>query len=294
MTLWNFIICVIICGVMFSNVIFCLALPARFARRHPLRAEPPSGPGAHREEAADWHHYHHHRTLHHPLPGGRDHAADPNHGHWGKPVAPQEQERHQSEQDGENGTWWWVSLSAPHFVTTHTYVLTHCLAHCFEATFFYLPSDSYCVLWHATREAWLWFVYRWKHQQSENWTDSDWVDVTQKWFQFFALLLVMSWNACICIWKSSIVPLGSGNHIFWPFISPPHILCTLWSYSPQIASSTSLLPTPGCLGSNWDLSALSSSFNRLHSAPFTHPPSLDSIRSIYPTWLSSPFALSPG
>lgn len=39
------------------------------------------------------------------------------------------------------------SLSARHtFVHTHAYIPARCFADCFEAVFFYLPSDSYCSL----------------------------------------------------------------------------------------------------------------------------------------------------
>lgn len=141
----------------YLNLIFSPS--ARFARRHPLRAQPPSGPRAHREEAADWHHHHHHCTLHHPLPGGRDHAAYPNHGHWGKPVTAQEQERHQSEQDGENGTRWWVSSSAPHFCT-HARIHS-CSLFCRLLRSRVLLSAIRLVLFPPrawTLKAWLWFV----------------------------------------------------------------------------------------------------------------------------------------
>lgn len=96
----------------------------RFARCYPLCIEPPSGPGAHREEAAYRHHHHHYRAFYHPPPGGWDHATHSNHGHWRKPVTAEEQERHQSQQDRENGngcsTETSVQSARAHTHNTHT------------------------------------------------------------------------------------------------------------------------------------------------------------------------------
>lgn len=83
----------------------------------------------------------------------------------------------------------------------------------------------------------------------------------------------MSWSEFISIWKLSIVPLGSGNHIFWPSIFPPTSFVLPLKLFPSDCSLRSLLQSPARPGSNLDLSTLSSPFIRLHSAPFTPPKS---------------------
>ncbi len=74
-------------------------LMLRSAGCDPIRTQSSSGPGAHREAAADRHHHHSHRALHHPADGGWDHAPHPHHGHRGEPNTAQEQKRHQLEQN---------------------------------------------------------------------------------------------------------------------------------------------------------------------------------------------------
>lgn len=76
----------------------------------------------------------------------------------------------------------------------------------------------------------------------------------------------------IALESRALYLLASSSSIFWPSILSSYILWTLWSCSPRTAPSTLSYSPPGRPGSNLDLSALSSPFICLHSAPFTHPP----------------------